>query len=222
MADSHVFPLRGTLASSGRTGYGTFRVGTQRACEVGLLYKSPHTHFDESGRRTCYGFPLCWGVVNVQLALQREDGEQGAMWGLADPVLCTAATLSTTQCPFNLTVTESLWKVGQWEIIQASLLSPADLSQIESFYSQAESWKTFPQRPLSILCCEDTGSCASIVDLLWLNGFFFSRNHTSSIVMDCFSSVDHLVIRETGPIPLWIKSNRTLLFSPLGIHHTPA
>lgn len=70
------------------------------------------------------------------------------------------------------------WAV--WEIIQASFLSRADLSQIESFYSQAASWKTFPQCPLYISSWEDADSCASIVELLWLNvfwGFFQYESH---------------------------------------------
>lgn len=33
--------LRGTLAGSGKTGFGAFRVGTQRAREVRLLLKVP-------------------------------------------------------------------------------------------------------------------------------------------------------------------------------------
>lgn len=42
----------------------------------------------------------------------RKDGEEGAVWGLADRIVGAAATLSTTQCPFNPTVSEPSEKLG--------------------------------------------------------------------------------------------------------------
>lgn len=57
--------------------------------------------------------------------------------------------------------------------------------------------KTLTAVPPLWICCD------------WMDFFFFSINHISSIVMDCFSSADHLVIRGvTGLTRLWIKSTR--------------